>query len=302
MTKTIIMFSGGSDSTVLVDKMLLHTTDELVLCYLKFTNVSKDIKDDIRFQKHKKIADAQAVAIKQITDYWKQAGYRSFTLDFMPYSLPMMYPSGSHSTSFPMMGALAVRNHQADRFMTGITPATLANTGDLKKHKIKEAVFDLILQYPLTKAKVLTDLKLPGRKIVGKSIQTQIHGVTWEKPLCDWGWHKYHVARNLPPELRALVVSCDYGTTYEDHWEKCGECFRCNKWIKVCEGLDDTPAKELSKGEITLIALAKDFVAQKRAVPGLDPEHLKKVAGYKRKTLREIRVKKGIEQLLEHIL
>jgi|TARA_R110000824_G_scaffold373562_2_gene563952 hypothetical protein len=243
MTKTIILWSGGADSTVIVDQMLRNTTDELVLCHILFTNSVEDNADGHLWRKkHKAIAAAQVAAITQIADYWEQSGYRPFALDIMPYQLPIMYQYGSHGIMFPFMGALAVRNHDADRFITGITPVTLRDENAKKKHEDGEDLFNLLVKYPIATTRVRSDMSLPGEKVTGVLGENSYSHVKWEKPLVELGWGKRGVVKQLPPKLRRLVVSCDYPTTHEDHWERCGKCFRCNKWEQVgglVDGDDD---------------------------------------------------------------
>ncbi len=224
------MWSGGADSTVIVDQMLRKTTDELVLCHLIFKNdFDKDI-EDLRHQKHSAIAAAQIVALPHIIDYWAQEGLRPVTFDVMRYNFPLVHSSGSHRAMLPFLGALAVKNHSADRFITGVSPVTLRIELSKKRHENNEAIFDLLMQRPVTEPKVRNDLSLPGTKLIGVPIENKYAGMRWEKPLVSWGWGKKGVVKELPSELRKLVVTCDNPTTYEERWERCGECFRCNKW------------------------------------------------------------------------
>lgn len=235
MTKTIIMWSGGADSTCVVDQMLKNIDDELVLCHIVFDNDIKSAKDieDLRFRKHTAIAAAQLVAIKQIAAYWERGGYRPFTVDVMPYHFPQVTHCSSHRAALPFLGAVAVRNHNADRYMTGITPITLRLDVWKKRTENDEAIFNTMMQRPITKPTIRNDLSLPGPKLVPVLVENRYANIKWEKPLVEWKWEKQAVANRLSPEIRKLVVTCDYPITHEDRWEPCEKCFRCLRWAQV---------------------------------------------------------------------
>ena len=233
MTKTIIMWSGGADSTCVVDQMLRNTDDELVLCHILFTNTAKVDQDNPLRLKHNVIKSAQQVAIKQIAAYWKKENYRPFTLDIMHYSFPLSTPHGSHNLGGPFMGSRAVRNHEADRYMTGLNPITYRDHDAKKKLETYESLFDLLVAEPVSVTQVWDGLDLPGTKAKSLPSEKNYSHVKWEKPLAELGWGKLGVAKRLPPELKSLVVSCDNPTTHGDHWERCGECYRCSKWEQV---------------------------------------------------------------------
>ena len=223
MTKTVIQWSAGADSTVIVDDMLRNTTDELVLQHLLFKSDGVEDSNNLRIERHNLIAAAQLVAIKQISDYWKREGYRPFILEIIPYQ--HHFRRSSHGVAGPFFGARAVRKYNADRFITGaMNPdhwlmRSIRHSGsrDIRKRGLVylpaqlEALFDLEMQY-------------------STSGDSDYSHVKWEKPLVDRGWEKNDVADHLPPELRKLVVTCDNPTTYEDHWERCEKCRRCNLW------------------------------------------------------------------------
>ena len=232
------MWSGGADSTCVTDYMLRQSDDELVLCHIVFTNTAKVDQDNPLRLKHNAIKNAQLMAIKQITAYWERENYRPFTLDVMHYSFPLGTPHGSHNIGMPLMGSRAVRNHKVDRYMTGLNPITYRDPNAKKKLETYEALFDLLVAEPVSVTDSCDGLDLPGSKVKSIPSNKNYSHVKWEKPLVKRGWGKRGVAKRLPPKLRRLVVSCDHPTTYEDHWERCEECFRCNKWEQV-GGLKD---------------------------------------------------------------
>ncbi len=138
----------------------------------------------------------------------------------------------------PFMGSRAVRNHEADRYMTGLNPITYRDPDAAEKLKTYEALFDLLVAEPVSVIQSYDGLDLPGKKFKSIPTDKNYSHVKWEKPLADFGWGKRGVAKRLPPELKRLVVSCDNPTTYDDYWERCGECYRCSKWEEV-GGLDE---------------------------------------------------------------
>ena len=231
MTKTVIQWSGGADSTVIVDDMLRNTTDELVLQHLLFKSDGVEDSNNLRIERHNLIAAAQVVAIKQISDYWKREGYRPFILEIIPYQ--HHFRRSTHGVAGPFFGARAVRKYNADRFITGAMTSNRPRAPGVARKDLPpgrsrrdlppgvnrrqdwtpqlQALFDLEMQY-------------------STSGDSDYSHVKWEKPLVDRGWEKNDVAEHLSPELRKLVVTCDNPTTYEDHWERCEECLRCNIW------------------------------------------------------------------------
>ena len=230
MTKTVIQWSGGADSTVIVDEMLRNTTDELVLQHLLFKSDGVEDSNNLRIERHNLIAAAQVVAIKQISDYWKREGYRPFILEIIPYQ--HHFRRSTHGVASPFFGARAVRKYNADRFITGSLKsdrfaASLSREGDYAKELERRAIGNRRgLVYLAPQMQALFDLEMQ----YSTSGDSDYSHVKWEKPLVDRGWEKNDIAEHLPPELRKLVVTCDNPITYEDHWERCEECRRCNLW------------------------------------------------------------------------
>lgn len=247
MTKTIIMWSGGADSTVIVDQMLRNTADELLLQHIVIGAAPISDSDDVSLvggiRRRAAICAAQVVAVKQITNYWKQEGYRPFTLDISYYQPPAGHLVGSALVNV-LSGVFAAQHYNADRFITGVGPISVRNGNALAAQQLKQLqdTFDVLMQGRKKSIKVRNDMSLPGEKAVIVLGDSDYSHVKWEKPLAEWGWGKRGVVKRLPPKLRRLVVSCDYPTTHEDHWERCGKCFRCNKWEQVgglVDGDDD---------------------------------------------------------------
>ena len=230
MTKTVIQWSGGADSTVIVDEMLRNTTDELVLQHLLFKSDVVEDSNNLSIERHNLIAAAQVVAIKQISDYWKREGYRPFTLEIIPYQHP--FRRSTHGVAGPFFGARAVRKYNADRFITGSLKSDrfgglLSREGNYAKELERRRTYNRRgLVYLAPQEQALFDLEMQ----YSTSGDSDYSHVKWEKPLVDRGWEKNDIAEHLPPELRKLVVTCDNPTTYEDHWERCEECRRCNLW------------------------------------------------------------------------
>ena len=230
MTKTVIQWSGGADSTVIVDEMLRNTTDELVLQHLLFKSDGVEDSNNLRIERHNLIAAAQLVAIKQISDYWKREGYRPFILEIIPYQ--HHFRRSTHGVAGPFFGARAVRKYNADRFITGSLKsdrfgASLSREGNYAKELERRRAYNRRgLVYLAPQLQALFDLEMQ----YSTSGDSDYSHVKWEKPLVDRGWEKNDIAEHLPPELRKLVVTCDNPTTYEDHWERCEECRRCNLW------------------------------------------------------------------------
>ena len=230
MTKTVIQWSGGADSTVIVDEMLRNTTDELVLQHLLFKSDGVEDSNNLRIKRHNLIAAAQVVAIKQISDYWKREGYRPFILEIIPYQ--HHFRRSTHGVAGPFFGARAVRKYNADRFITGSLKSDrfgglLSREGNYAKELERRRTYNRRgLVYLAPQLQALFDLEMQ----YSTSGDSDYSHVKWEKPLVDRGWEKNDIAEHLPPELRKLVVTCDNPTTYEDHWERCEECRRCNLW------------------------------------------------------------------------
>ena len=230
MTKTVIQWSGGADSTVIVDEMLRNTTDELVLQHLLFKSDGVEDSNNLRIKRHNLIAAAQVVAIKQISDYWKREGYRPFILEIIPYQ--HHFRRSTHGVAGPFFGARAVRKYNADRFITGSLKSDrfgglLSREGNYAKELERRRTYNRRgLVYLAPQEQALFDLEMQ----YSTSGDSDYSHVKWEKPLVDRGWEKNDIAEHLPPELRKLVVTCDNPTTYEDHWERCEECRRCNLW------------------------------------------------------------------------
>ena len=200
---TLVMFSGGLDSTAALYKLLTGSEDELHVHHVHLLN--RDGR-----------ARAERDAVKAVLD-WCRANCRPFAysesaLDFEALqAIPIDYLSVAFAAC-----QVAIDVPRCDRIAVGILAADL----DEVKRKVSERqrrVFDAM--YACYRERKLGE------------------------PVLEWLYPVYEltkaqVAQSLPAALRAVAWSCRRPVTTDGGYRVCGECKPCRKRAEVSAQLN----------------------------------------------------------------
>jgi len=195
---TLVMFSGGLDSTAALYKLLTASVDDLHVHHVHLVN--RDGR-----------ARAEGDAVQAVLA-WCRANCRPFsysesTLDFAALqAIPIDYLSVAFAAC-----QLAIDVPRCNRIAVGVLAADL----DEIKRKVSEQqrrVFEAM--YACYRARKL------GEPVV-----------EWIYPVYELS--KAQVAALLPPELRAVAWSCRRPVAFEGGYRICGECKPCRKRAEV---------------------------------------------------------------------
>jgi len=200
---TLVMFSGGLDSTAALYKLLTRSEDDLHVHHVHLVN--RDGRDR-----------AERDAVNAVIA-WCRANCRSFAysesgLDFSALqAIPIDYLSVAFAAC-----QVAIDVPRCNRIAVGILAADL----DEIKRKVsarQREVFEAM--YACYRARKL------GEPVV-----------EWIFPVYDLS--KAQVAASLPPELRAAAWSCRRPVTTAGGYRICGECKPCRKRAEVSAQLN----------------------------------------------------------------
>jgi 7-cyano-7-deazaguanine synthase in queuosine biosynthesis len=187
---TLVMFSGGMDSTAMLVKLLTQSQDELRVHHIRMAN--REMR-----------ARAEGYAAERILAYCRQH-YRAFRysesgLDFTSLeAIPIDYLSIAYVAC-----QVAIDTPGCNR----IAVASLARDTDIRNRSARQRqVFDAM--YACYRARKLGEPQ-----------------VEWIYPVYDCS--KDEVAGMLPPELMALTWSCRRPVEKPGGWAACGTCKAC---------------------------------------------------------------------------
>jgi 7-cyano-7-deazaguanine synthase in queuosine biosynthesis len=187
---TLVMFSGGLDSTAMLVKLLAETKDELRVHHIRMANAEGR-------------EGAEGEACRRIVA-WCRGRYREFRysesgLDFRGLeAIPIDYLSIAFVAC-----AVAIDTPRCGR----IAVASLSRDTDIANRSERQRrVFDEL--YACYRARRLGEPR-----------------VEWIYPVYDWT--KEQVARSLPRELRELTWSCRRPVPEGAGWRPCGACKAC---------------------------------------------------------------------------
>jgi 7-cyano-7-deazaguanine synthase in queuosine biosynthesis len=195
---TLVMFSGGLDSTAVLHKLLTETRDELRVHHVRLVN---------RDRRERAEQDAVEAIIGWCRANCRPFRYSESGLDFSELeAIPIDYLAIAFAAC-----QVAIDTPGCNRIAVG----TLAGDLDEIKRKVSEAqrrVFDAM--YACYRARKLGDPDL-----------------TFIYPVYELS--KAQVAASLPPELRAVAWSCRRPVATGDSYRICGECKPCRKRAEV---------------------------------------------------------------------
>jgi len=187
---TLVMFSGGMDSTAMLVKLLIESRDELRVHHIHMAN--REMR-----------ARAEGSAAERIVAYCRER-YRAFrysesALDFTSLeAIPIDYVSIAYVAC-----QVAIDTPRCDR----IAVASLSrDTAIADRSARQRQVFDAM--YACYRARKLGEPK-----------------VEWIYPVYDCS--KRQIAEMLPPELMALTWSCRRPVEKPGGWAPCGGCKAC---------------------------------------------------------------------------
>ena len=187
---TLVMFSGGLDSTAMLVKLLTQSQDELRVHHIRMAN--REMR-----------AQAEGYAAERIIAWCRQR-YRAFRysesgLDFTGLeAIPIDYLSIAYVAC-----QVAIDTPGCDR----IAVASLSRDTDIVNRSARQRqVFDAM--YACYRARKLGEAK-----------------VEWVYPVYECS--KAEVAALLPAELAALTWSCRRPVAKPGGWAPCGTCKAC---------------------------------------------------------------------------
>ena len=187
---TLVMFSGGLDSTAMLVKLLAQSQDELRVHHIRMAN-------------REGRAAAEQAAVEAILA-WCRHRYRPFRysesgLDFTALeAIPIDYLSIAYVAC-----QVAIDTPGCDR----IAVASLSRDTDIVNRSARQRqVFDAM--YACYRARKLGEPR-----------------VEWLYPVYDCS--KAEVAKMLPPELAELTWSCRRPVARSPGWAPCGTCKAC---------------------------------------------------------------------------
>jgi 7-cyano-7-deazaguanine synthase in queuosine biosynthesis len=200
---TLVMFSGGLDSTAVLYKLLTETADELRVHHVQMLN---------REGRARAEQDAVEAIIGWCRAHCRPFRYSESALDFTALeAIPIDYVSIAFVAC-----QVAVDTPGCDRIAVG----TLSGDLDEIKRKVSESqrrVFEAL--YACYRARKAGEPR-----------------VEWIYPV--YGLTKAQVAASLPPELRARAWSCRRPVTTADGYRACGVCKPCRKRAEVSAQLN----------------------------------------------------------------
>jgi len=200
---TLVMFSGGLDSTAALYKLLNGSEDELHVHHVHLRN---------RDGRERAERDAVASVLAWCRANCRPFSYSESTLDFDALqAIPIDYLSVAFAAC-----QVAIDVPHCDRIAVGILAADL----DEVKRKVSERqrrVFDAM--YACYRERKL-----------GVAV------MEWLYPVYELS--KAQVAQSLPAELRAVAWSCRRPVKTDGGYRICGECKPCRKRAEVSAQLN----------------------------------------------------------------
>jgi len=207
MEKELVLFSGGPDSTILLEYLLKQK---------KFIHVLYvQLGYDNTKQKHLQL---QNEAVKNVLTYFRKKGHHfDYTSSGIFLDIPKSEPRfGSDDQWSAFFAGIVCRMYGIKKIWAGFYSYTYDNRKELLGHG-PDWVFDgslnKFIQYGTTADTNYKDIQyLTPRSVFNR---TEIDSFKTKKEAFD----------SLDPELKTLVRSC-YGDL-----QFCGECYKCQTYI-----------------------------------------------------------------------
>ena len=234
MTKTIMPFSGGLDSTYVLYKLLLDTTDEVTVLYISFKNVNnvKHIQMDVEPTTQ---TDNKKQRVLDIIT-WLKTNVRDFTVIEHEYDATLLADiewknAQTYMTKFALP---KINNGEYDKIVSAM---------EKENDGFNNPMFESI----------------PGSTRSLHLFQAQATRGTTSFPLIDNNYHQGYAITELPSDLYALTRSCDNAPFDQP---PCGYCFKCSKH-KFFQNLID---KGFRMGDIWDYVISKSITKKNKWV------------------------------------
>ncbi len=206
--KSLILFSGGTESTAILYD-LLKNTDDQVWAHRIHMGINP---------KRRLISVAEKIATRKILD-WMEENVRpveNFSETFFEFPEELIFP-GQYLHAF-IAGTLNT-NYQFDRIFYGQNLEDLTEKDYFWRHITRRIWLAL---------KAHGKPHYPGKyRIDGwEPIHTE-----WVEPYSEMG--KVDVMPLIPRELWDFLVTCDYPIIEGENWEACRRCVPCIRYQRT---------------------------------------------------------------------
>jgi len=200
LSKCLVLFSGGIDSTAMLKHLLESTKDELVVHHISMRTL----------EDHWMAEDEAAV---KIIEYLRAIRYFDYSMSVIDIGRVRSWLDWE---LLGFMGALQAREYQCDTIAVG-------RKKDGKTFATSPKIFGAQHEFMqgMSESLARTNLFLMKGNVVAR----------WDYPL--WDWSSRRVVEYLGPELRALTISCRRPTRTESGWQPCGQCNQCKMYAEL---------------------------------------------------------------------
>jgi hypothetical protein len=207
MEKELVMFSGGPDSTLLLDH-LLKQGKFLHVSYIQMS-YENNRQENIKLQNE---------TVKNILTYFKKKGY---SFDYTSGGIFLdLFPSeprfGSDDQWTAFFAGMLCRKYNMKKFWTGHYDYAFKNRMKLKGEFPQWIVDGTMLRYAKYGAVEDPNFKDIQHLTPANSLKNSLNLLKTKKEAFD----------SLEPELKKLVRSCFGNTTF------CGTCYKCDSYIQ----------------------------------------------------------------------
>ena len=208
--KTLLLFSGGKDSTYVLYKLLTETDDEITA--IQFYKAEDNARTSVLKDKYYANIPALVEELKKIRDFnFIKKGISSADVTgdttnlytfFVNYAIPFLnegvYDRTATGRTWESQDQKVFKN------LWGITPASIAG----------QRLFD----------KFATRGELGNPLITHDFVQN---------------FSRYHAVKLLPENLKKLTITCDDPKINENKLEECGLCYKCVYEGKIIELINE---------------------------------------------------------------
>lgn len=215
--RTLLMFSGGLDSTGLLYWLLKNTDDEVIAHHV-IIHTSKNMST---------ISKIESLTARRIVT-WLKKNYRNFEFEESEFKFPNRKFIPPHLI-YSYVAGLLIINGVADRIMTG-RHAEDTRQISCFRFAIANNIYNAVKSYG-------NPVRTPGSSGISKEHEYNEIEAMWEIPFADIG--KIHIIRMLPKELFDLVLFCKNPQLIDDKIINCGTCRTCIRVKDILEIKDD---------------------------------------------------------------
>jgi 7-cyano-7-deazaguanine synthase in queuosine biosynthesis len=214
--KTILLISGGLDSSYLLWKTLSETDDDVTAVFLKYDSTRENcLVYDLREFNSTGTNNICEAQVDQITD-WLKANVRDFTyikhdVDFTKFTPNQTEVPNGVNMYFLYMALEMINANLMDRVLFSYEKE---NDGFSHGGTVGGAV----------------KLRNPASVPVGQYFVAHATRGTIGFPLIDADYNQAVAFRAIPKNLSDMTRSCDVPVS-----EPCGVCFKCLKRAMFCE-------------------------------------------------------------------